>query len=1028
MSSHSLPSSTSANRPLEPATFAESFARPPAHCRPQPLWVWNDEVTRERIDETLEAFAARGIGGVFIHPRPGLVNDYLSEEWFDLWGHALARCTELGMECHIYDENSYPAGFAGGHAVASNPLLARTHLRRRVVRGPEPASQPGVECLAVHRATDGLTAGEPSEPQALPQASTENPLIVIEQAANAPGPFSANFPMVDLLRPEVSETFLRLTHERYHQHFAKSFGRQIRFAFADEPSVATGGIPGSRHLFNRFRRRCGYRLEDRLADLFEDSPTAPATRHDYWLTVHEQFVEGYLKPHHDWCEAHGIAFTGHFHEASWPSPEHQPSTMAALRWLQAPGNDLLGFQFKPTALEDNAIYLLNLSELDSVKRQCGRESSLVETTGGGGYGFAPRDFKPVEDFVMVEGVNLINPHLSHMTLAGARKYDWAHTIGDHAPWWDGYGAYADHIGRVNGLLSQGRPDHPVLVLHPSSSGWILHRAPAEPVHAKGKTPAIEALRKSQCDLLLRLRRAGIGFDLGDELILAELGRVEGNSLIVGECRYEALAVPDGTVNLPAATAGLIRRFAEAGGRVLSEVDGIEHIDGRPADAEFKEWFAAAIGAPLGREALVEALAPWPAGTLRPVGSDWGEVLAREVAIGPHKALFLCHPFDGRADITLDLGADPMALLDTGSGEVVAILSGETAFSFGPRDHRLLVSAELAADLPRRPTLDAPAQEIGIQLERIKPVGPNILALDYCDLTLDGETTPSLNTFVADREAFRAHDFDKNPWSFSIQFRRNFLKKPQAPDSGFTATYRFEIDAAALDSPLPESAELAVERPWLYRIAVNAQAVSFDDAPRWFDPNMRRAPLGDCLRAGENEITLTCQPFHALAEIAPVHLLGAFDLRPAERGFTVHAPAAPTLGDWTRAGRPFEPFGLRYAFTFELNTAAQGLEIDLADRIDASLAEIFLDGRPVGRLYNDPWRLDLPQSLEAGTHRLEILVRGNLKNLLGPHFSDGLSGPWSWEYSPRSQPAGADYRRFPSGLTSLPAVRSRVATD
>ena len=106
------------------------------------------------------------------------------------------------------------------------------------------------------------------------------------------------------------------------------------------------------------------------------------------------------------------------------------------------------------------------------------------------------------------------------------------------------------------------------------------------------------------------------------------------------------------------------------------------------------------------------------------------------------------------------------------------------------------------------------------------------------------------------------------------------------------------------------------------------------------------------------------------------------------------------------------------------TEGRGIEVDLSGRIHASLAEIRLDGQAVGQLYNDPWRLVLPQALTAGSHRLEILVRGNLKNLLGPHFSDGLSGPWSWEYSPQPQPPGTDYRRFPVGLTDLPGLRVR----
>ncbi|HCA79511.1 MAG TPA: hypothetical protein DEP53_07225, partial [Bacteroidetes bacterium] len=54
------------------------FLNPPSEFRSAPLWVWNDRITKRQIDEQLADFRARGIGGVFIHPRPGLITEYLS--------------------------------------------------------------------------------------------------------------------------------------------------------------------------------------------------------------------------------------------------------------------------------------------------------------------------------------------------------------------------------------------------------------------------------------------------------------------------------------------------------------------------------------------------------------------------------------------------------------------------------------------------------------------------------------------------------------------------------------------------------------------------------------------------------------------------------------------------------------------------------------------------------------------------------------------------------------------------------------
>ncbi len=105
-----------ARKPQGPsyATILKMFADPPAEYRSAPLWVWNDKMTREEIKRELEDFKARGIGGAFIHPRPGLITPYLSDEWFSLCAYAVEVGKGLGLKIWLYDENSYPSGFAGG--------------------------------------------------------------------------------------------------------------------------------------------------------------------------------------------------------------------------------------------------------------------------------------------------------------------------------------------------------------------------------------------------------------------------------------------------------------------------------------------------------------------------------------------------------------------------------------------------------------------------------------------------------------------------------------------------------------------------------------------------------------------------------------------------------------------------------------------------------------------------------------------------------------------------------------------------
>lgn len=968
---------------ITPRLLAQLLATPPAEYRPQIFWVWNGKMTRKRIGEMLAVMAEQGMGGVFIHPRPGLITEYLSAEWFELWGYARELAEAHGMDCHIYDENSYPSGFAGGHVVGSDPTLAGTHLERRTHAGP------------TH-----------------------------EIVPNPARPFSAWMPQVDLLHPEVGRRFLKLTHEAYARSFGPEFGKSIRFAFADEPSVApVGGLPGSLDLFEAFARCNGYRVEPVLEDLYSPSPTATATRYDYWKTVQACFEENYLKPCHDWCESRGLAFTGHLHESAWPRPTQQPSTMAALRWMQAPGNDLLGFQFKPTSLAENGIYLLNLRELDSVKRQCGRGHSLVETCGGGGYDSTPADFKPLEDFVLWSGVNVINPHLAHQSLAGARKYDWPQTISDHAPWWRGYREHADHVARVNALLSNGAVQRPVLVLHPSTSGWVLYEGPAEGHAEKEEPEAVRELREDQVDLLLRLENRGIGYDLGEDCLLAEMGEVEGDRLRVGEVAYEVVVVPRGTRNLPEMTLALLRDFAKGGGTLFTETESIALVNGRRPEGAAGGRLGESALVTGSREALLAALAPWVCGEIRPAGeAAWGEVLCREVTLsGNGGAAFLCHPFDGAVSVRLDFGEKRWTVIDTRTGEAAATLSGEVNLSLGPRDHRLLLSAELAGEIPPRPQWVPPREAVPVELAAVEAVGPNALVLDYCDLQLENQHLSNLISIRADQAAYRENGFPVNPWSFSIQYRRAFLERRFREESGFTVAYSFSIESDTLANGSAEL-ELALERPWLYTAELNGSALDLGKAEPWFDEEMGKLSISRYVRPGENTLRLTCRPFHILAETMPVILLGNFALEPAEQGFRIVDAAPLQLGDWTAAGRPFDPFGLRYRFTFTTASPVDGLHIDFGTGAAASLLECAVDGEPVATSCFPQEPLERRGALAAGPHALEVVVRGSLRNLLGPHHSDGRPGPWSWRVSPEHQPPGRAYRRQASGLMAPPVIQ------
>ncbi len=995
------------------------FADPPVSHRPQPFFVWNGDVTEARITEVLEQFKARGCGGAFIHPRPGLITEYLSDRWFELWAHALAEAKRLGLECHLYDENGYPSGFAGGHVVASNPFTVRRTLR--VERWEETDDWTGQETVV--RAFRLEANGRPvalAPGQRGDAASPETEVWVVRLVPAAPRAFSASFPEVDLSLPETTATFLATTHERYAARFAGDFGKTIKYCFTDEPNVGGPGGPiASPYLFAEFWRDHDYDLRERVEALFYDVPGGEEVRYDYRCTLNRLWVRNFLQPVHAWCEHQGLLFTGHFWEHMWPDPLHQPDVMLAYRWLHVPGIDLLAFQFFPDDRQRTRITLLACKEVGSVARQLGRERVLAETTGGGGYDQSLVDFKPLTDFCQIYGVNLPNPHLSHQSLAGARKYDWGQTYSDHAAWWEDYRLEADHEARVSWTLSHGVERNRLLVLQPTTSAW-LHRGAGD---LGGQ--AMVRIREDQLSLIAQLTDAQVDFDLGDEFILAESGAVEDAALKVGHARYDVVLIPASCENLLAPTLALLRAFGEAGGRMLAAGEPRYRIDGRwGAGSETLRGVVEQVG-PGDLVSRVRALLPpairHPSGAALPSGLCWTR---RELGDGWTLHAF-ANPWTEPIDTEIVLEGQSLHRLDTlsgridplpsrpqGSGRQVAGLAlpftGLELWLAGPEP-----SAAPSRTEVRRTVTRAVAALWTVEREQ-----PNQLVVDYGTVRVGSRVHEHVHAARANVLAWQAHGRDGDPWMWGIQFRRTLVDQVFAPDSGLEFTQRFEIDPSLGASALA-GLEVAVERAELYRIEVNDRLVR-GPGTRWWDEAMSRLPIGPLCRHGMNTLRLRLSPFHALCELQPAYLCGEFAARPTERGFRI-APAAPLgFGDWREFGLGTYPWTVAYHAVVRLDAPAEGLRVTLGAWGGASVA-VVLDGEPVGLIALPPPALTIARPLAAGEHHLTLRVRGHLKNAIGPHHRDELPVPSAWTYSPDAQPPGAAYRLVATGLFDQPRV-------
>ena len=169
--------------------------------------------------------------------------------------------------------------------------------------------------------------------------------------------------------------------------------------------------------------------------------------------------------------------------------------------------------------------------------------------------------------------------------------------------------------------------------------------------------------------------------------------------------------------------------------------------------------------------------------------------------------------------------------------------------------------------------------------------------------------------------------------------------------------------------------------------------------------------------GDNTITLKASPMKIHAEIEPVYILGDFSVKPADKGFTIEAPASGyTLGSWKDQGLPFYSWGITYSKEFNVEKADGKWEVGLGNW-RGTIAEVTVNGQPATVIAFPPYKTDVSGLIKPGINKIEVKVIGSLKNLLGPHHNEPTPGfvtPGSWRGVKR-YPSGREYQMMEYGL-------------
>jgi len=534
-----------------------------------PFWFWNGKETKPEIDRQLHLASEAGLDGMAIHSRTGNQIPYLSDTWLDLVHHACSTARDLGLQIWLYDEDGYPSGTVGNRIQSQFPDLTQRYLTFDYMTAAacREAGAETVYCFAPEnfRRVDPFALA----------ADRELLCFHVRQLDC----------YVDTLNPRTAKIFIELTHETYYRHLAEFFGSTITAIYTDDidsKMVLASGLPWSPVLEKEYQCRYGEALVDLLPWLVEALPGHREIRIRYRRLVQQLFRDNFVVPLNEWSMAHGVTLTGHFSGDEGPQARIVNET-GSIMPLQAaegiPGIDdylavMADGRYLSRDRNHHGLYPLPLyCGGASIARQFGAGLYSCECLAGLGWDCPPAMQDRQLLFELAMGVNLFTPHAAYYTVGGPGKKDFPPSFFAQQPYWPYWAALLKKWKRSAELLLRGRYKTSVLVLHPTAATW-MSQAGDDIIPAF--QPRIPLLEHSALDIeaglaetLRLLLRQKVGFDLGDDVLLAEQGTLADGKLCLGHQAYDTVIVMPSMPLLPE-TQALLERFKLAGGRIIDD--------------------------------------------------------------------------------------------------------------------------------------------------------------------------------------------------------------------------------------------------------------------------------------------------------------------------------------------------------------------------------------------------------------------------------------------------------------------------
>ncbi len=582
-------------------------------------WWWlGSAVDEAGLTANLEAFAAKGVGGVEITPIYGVRGneanevDYLSPRWMELLRHTIAEGERLGVQVDMNNGTGWPFG---GPTVSWDESTAQFFIERYPLRAgerlheklrPSDPRQRGLARLQCVTAVQGdrridltgrvtpdtvLDWRADAEEQTLYALFAGRSRFRVKRAA--PGGEGLVFNPYD-------STALRHYLDRFDEAFAASGCPWPGVLFND--SFEAHNADWDDRLPALFEARYGYRIEEYLDVLAGDRTDEAAMRvlTDYRALLAELLLDEFTVPWTRWARSHGACTRNQAHG----SPANLVDLYAA---VDIPECESYGqTPYRIDGLHRDGISRPNDGDLPALKFA----SSAAHITGkrrtsAEALTWLSEHFrtslalcKPEVDHLFAAGVDHLCFHGAPYTppatpFPGWKFYATVDLSSANTIWRDADGLF-DYVARTQAFLSAGEPDNDFLLYFPVFDLWsVPQRRPFVQFDIHRMEQTMPAFKEAVRSVL----RAGYDADYVSDRYLADVTvESDGRLRTAGGATYRALILP-AVRTMPHTTLAKVAELARRGATIVVAERLPEAVPGLGCDrAKREEAFRTALAA------------------------------------------------------------------------------------------------------------------------------------------------------------------------------------------------------------------------------------------------------------------------------------------------------------------------------------------------------------------------------------------------------------------------------------------------